>query len=267
MKSLILGRTCLGILDQFSYFNKYRIQSDKKNDKEVIWKCFKRLMFNHVFIQFPMMLFADWGLKKLGFRMDAESLPGISTILWQLAAFFIIEDFYFYWVHRLLHHKRIYKYVHKVHHNHAVPFGIAAEYAHPIETAVLGLGTILGPFCFARHLLTLWCWLVVRLWETIEDHSGYEIPWNPLNFIPFWGGAVHHDYHHKEFEGNYASVFTFWDWVFGTDIGFRASQKSKQKTGKTKWSDLIQKLGFADKSALLGEEMVKKQRFNSRKEK
>jgi len=42
---------------------------------------------------------------------------------------------------RLLHHHSIYKYVHKVHHDHAAPFGMAAEYAHPIETAFLGLGT------------------------------------------------------------------------------------------------------------------------------
>lgn len=32
---------------------------------------------------------------------------------------FIIEDFYFYWVHRLLHHPALYKHIHKVHHDYA----------------------------------------------------------------------------------------------------------------------------------------------------
>jgi sterol desaturase/sphingolipid hydroxylase (fatty acid hydroxylase superfamily) len=82
---------------------------------------------------------------------------------------------------------------------------------------VLGIGTLLGPLLFARHMVTLWAWLLVRLWETVEDHSGYDLPFNPTNFIPFWGGAVHHDFHHKTFDGPYASIFTWCDWMFGTD--------------------------------------------------
>jgi len=186
-------------------------------------------------------------------------LPSLRSIAMKIPLFFIVEDFYFYWVHRALHHKSIYKYVHKLHHTHAAPFGMAAEYAHPIETAILGFGTMLGPILFARHLLTLWIWLAVRLMETVEDHSGYEFPYSPTNCIPFWGGAVHHDYHHKEFEGNYASVFTLWDWVFSTDAGFRASQKQKKENKETQWSDLIEKLGF-HKSAVLRGEACEKQK-------
>mmetsp|Transcript_934 Transcript_934/g.1576 ORF Transcript_934/g.1576 Transcript_934/m.1576 type:complete len:105 (-) Transcript_934:6-320(-) len=80
--------------------------------------------------------------------------------------------------------------------------------------------------------------------ETVEDHSGYELPFSPTNFIPFWGGAVHHDFHHKEFEGNYASVFTLWDWVFGTDGNFRAAQLHKKAAGTTQWSDAVEKAGL-----------------------
>jgi methylsterol monooxygenase len=48
-------------------------------------------------------------------------------------------------MHRFMHWPPFYKKVHKVHHEYAAPFGIAAEYAHPIETMILGLGTIGGP--------------------------------------------------------------------------------------------------------------------------
>lgn len=51
---------------------------------------------------------------------------------------------------------------------------------------MLGLGTMLGPALFARHLLTVWVWLAIRIVETVEDHCGYDLPWNPTNLIPFW---------------------------------------------------------------------------------
>ena len=79
------------------------------------------------------------------------------------------------------------------------PFGIAMEHAAPIETFFLGIGMLFGPLFFAKHMVTLWAWLTVRLFETVEDHAGYDLPFNPTNLIPFWGGAVHHDFHHKTF--------------------------------------------------------------------
>ncbi|ETW07627.1 hypothetical protein H310_02097 [Aphanomyces invadans] len=223
-------------LDFIPYFRKYKIQENKPNTWNETWRCVKHLIFSHVVIQLPMILCSDWGLRQLGFTFDLP-LPAATTIAWQCFVSFILEDFYFYWVHRLLHHKSIYKYVHKIHHEYAAPFGIAAEYAHPIETMLLGVGTFLGPLLLTRHLLTLWVWLAVRLFETIDDHSGYELPWAWSNFLPFWAGPVHHDFHHEKFDGNYASVFTVWDYVFGTDGAFRQSQADRRAIGKSRWYD------------------------------
>jgi methylsterol monooxygenase len=39
----------------------------------------------------------------------------------------------------------------QVHHTYSAPFGLAAEYAHPIEVLVLGAGTVLAPLGY--------CWL------------------------------------------------------------------------------------------------------------
>lgn len=39
--------------------------------------------------------------------------PKLSTILAQLALFFVMEDAWHYMSHRLLHHRSIYKYIHK----------------------------------------------------------------------------------------------------------------------------------------------------------
>jgi len=218
------------LLDLVPGARRWKIQKPRATaleDTDQLWKCFKGIAWSHVVIELPMMMIFHFVVALMGFEIGMP-LPGWKTFVWQVPLFFVIEDTYFYWGHRFLHWKKIYKYIHKVHHEHQSPFGIAAEYAHPLETVFLGIGTVLGPFLFAKHLASLWVWLAFRLWETIEDHSGYDVPFNPTNLIPFWGGPVHHDFHHKNFDGNYASVFTYWDWIMGTDRDFQ----SKQLAGK-----------------------------------
>lgn len=46
------------------------------------------------------------------------------------------------------------------------------------------------------------------------------MPWSPTKYIPFYGGADHHDYHHYvggQSHSNFASVFTYCDFIYGTD--------------------------------------------------
>ena len=39
----------------------------------------------------------------------------------------------FYYLHRLLHHPRLYASVHKMHHEYSAPFALMAIYCHPVE--------------------------------------------------------------------------------------------------------------------------------------
>lgn len=55
--------------------------------------------------------------------------PAFSTMAAQIALFFVMEDAWHYCAHRLLHHKKLYKHIHKLHHEFSAPFGLAAEYA------------------------------------------------------------------------------------------------------------------------------------------
>ena len=64
--------------------------------------------------------------------MDNE-LPSIITIIWQLLICVQVDDFLFYWIHRLFHHKYLYKYFHKKHHEYKYPVAIAVEWVHPVE--------------------------------------------------------------------------------------------------------------------------------------
>lgn len=59
--------------------------------------------------------------------------------------------------------------------------------------------------------------------------SGYDIPLNPLHLVPFYGGARFHDFHHMNFIGNYASTFTWWDKLFGTDSQYNSYVEKVKK--------------------------------------
>eukprot|EP01119_Soliformovum_irregulare_P002229 TRINITY_DN12515_c0_g1_i1.p1 TRINITY_DN12515_c0_g1~~TRINITY_DN12515_c0_g1_i1.p1 ORF type:complete len:268 (+),score=51.62 TRINITY_DN12515_c0_g1_i1:78-881(+) len=220
------------IAEQIPSLRKYKIQPDKDNSIPLQWKTFKHVLFIHTLYQLPLMALSHDVLHFLGCG-QRPPFPTWTTMLSQCVLFYFIEDFYFYWIHRLLHWGPFYKYIHKVHHEHTAPFGIVGEYAHPAETLFLGLGSVAGPFLLKSHLLTLWVWLFFRIWQVIDAHSGYNFPWSLNRFIPFWGGADFHDFHHMTFVGNYASTFRIWDYVFGTDTKYYA-WKEKQKTATSK---------------------------------
>jgi methylsterol monooxygenase len=215
-------------VDFIPSLQKYKLQKNVVNNTQYTWRAYKKVLITHLLVQLPMMLmFHDVYMKQLGLSVSLP-LPSWGHTISVCILSFIIEDFYFYWVHRLLHHPALYKHIHKVHHDYAAPFGFAAEYAHPIETMVLGVGTVIGPLVLTRHYFTVLVWLIVRLFQTVEAHCGYDFPWSPRHFIPFWGGAEFHDYHHETFSGNYASSFIVWDWVFGTDVKYRERKMNKK---------------------------------------
>lgn len=111
---------------------------------------------------------------------------------------------------------------------------MTAEYASPIEVMFLGLGTVGSPVLWVLitkdlHLFTMYMWIVLRLFQAIDSHSGYDFPWSLRHFLPFWAGAEHHDVHHEKFIGNYASSFRWWDYLMDTEAGADAHQRRREK--------------------------------------
>ncbi|ETV99959.1 hypothetical protein H310_07414 [Aphanomyces invadans] len=218
---------------------KYKLQPTRLPTLGLYWKCLKLSLFNQVVLHGPVMLLLlhVWG--DLPTFSAALPLPTPSSMLWQLVLFVLVEDFIFYWCHRLLHWNKIYKYVHKVHHEFTAPFGLTAVYTHPVEELVTMLATLAGPLVCGSHVVCLWLWLVLRVVETIDSHSGYDFPFTWGHFVPVLSGPARHDYHHEKFDCNYGSTLAFWDWVCGTDKQFRALQRSKAAKGDRAWLDLF----------------------------
>lgn len=230
------------IIDRIPYFRKWKIQDTKIPTDREQWECFKAVIKSHLLVEaLPIWMFHPL-CAKLKISVDVP-FPSYYTMAWQIALFFACEDFWHYWAHRLFHVGWFYRKIHKQHHKYAAPFGLAAEYAHPVEVMSLGFGTVGFPIIYAYlakthpewalpdlHLFTITSWIVLRLFQAVDSHSGYDFPWSLNKFLPFWAGAEHHDAHHQYFIGNYASSFRWFDYCLDTESGPAAKAARERRS-------------------------------------
>ncbi|KZV60124.1 C-4 methyl sterol oxidase [Peniophora sp. CONT] len=215
------------IIDAIPYFRKWKIQQEKIPTPAEQWECTRSVLFAHFTVEAPLIVLFDPVAQLLHMRTWQVPFPTIWEALPQIAFFFFFEDMFHYFNHQLLHTPLLYKHIHKIHHKYSAPFGLAAEYAHPLEVLILATGTIAGPLLYAAatgnlHVVVVYAWITMRLFQAIDAHSGYDFPWSLQHFLPFWSGAEHHDFHHMAFVNNFSSSFRWWDRVLGTDDKYRA---------------------------------------------
>ncbi|CAM8879939.1 unnamed protein product [Rhodiola kirilowii] len=211
--------------------DRYKIQPKVKLSLSEMMKCYKDVMIMFFLVIGPLQLVSYPAIKFIGIRTGLP-LPSGWEILAQLVVYFTIEDYTNYWLHRYLHGKWGYENIHRVHHEYTAPFTFAAPYAHWAEVLLLGIPSFLGPAIAPGHMITFWLWIALRQIEAIDTHSGYDFPWSVTKYIPFYGGADHHDYHHYvggQSQSNFASTFTYCDYIYGTDKGYRYQKKILQK--------------------------------------
>jgi methylsterol monooxygenase len=169
--------------------------------------------------------------------------------LLDFAIYNVLEDFLFYWTHRLFHIPYFYKRFHYIHHTYEAPYSLVGTscsvplarclrtpidgfvmcirvggIAHPVEFVLnFMLPFLAGPFLCASlwgtHILTYCAWQLFREMRSTEAHSGYLLPWHMSHFLKFIGymGAPMHDVHHrrKGMKTNFGS-YVFWDLICGT---------------------------------------------------
>ncbi|KAF7712947.1 Uncharacterized protein PECH_002320 [Penicillium ucsense] len=226
------------IIDSLGLFKQYKIQGNKVPSVREQWDCAKWVLLSHVTVELPQIWLFHPMAQFFGLSTSVP-FPSVLTMAYQIAIFFVMEDAWHYWFHRALHYGPLYKAIHKIHHQYSAPFGLAAEYASPIEVMILGFGTVSCPIIWCAitgnlHILTMYVWIVLRLAQAIDAHSGYEFPWSLHHFLPFWAGADHHDLHHEKFIGNYSSSFRWWDYVLDTEYTPEALKRRRANPSSAK---------------------------------
>lgn len=132
----------------------------------------------------------------------------------------LFHDAYFYWTHRLMHSRWLFRHVHGVHHRSRNPSPWAAYAFHPVEALINGLVTPLILWAVPVHGGVL---LVFSLHQIIRNAHGHlSIETLPRGFARHWLGrhfttTTHHHLHHEDGRGNYGLWFTGWDRWCGTE--------------------------------------------------
>ncbi|SPO27582.1 probable sterol delta 5,6-desaturase [Ustilago trichophora] len=152
-------------------------------------------------------------------RGHSKLYNNISDFGWVYAVlsvplFLVFTDFLIYWVHRLEHHPRVYKHIHKPHHKWLVPTPYASHAFHPLDGYFQSLPYHIFPFVFPLHRVVSICLFVfVNLWS-ILIHDSDMICNSPLEKVI--NGPSHHTLHHLFFTCNYGQYFTVCDRVGGS---------------------------------------------------
>jgi sterol desaturase/sphingolipid hydroxylase (fatty acid hydroxylase superfamily) len=156
-----------------------------------------------------------WAYARMGWGIRAAS-PSVLSIAVSFIVSMLLFDTWFYWLHRLIHSRWLFRTVHLWHHRTSAPevwsnnsdllldtlflqsYWLAAHFLIPIAPAVLAAHKLYDQFTGAM------------------GHCGYEhagrIAWPPSPIL----SVTHHDQHHRFAACNYATHFSLWDRMLGT---------------------------------------------------
>lgn len=144
---------------------------------------------------------------------------GFLYLIGALILMLFIHDTYFYWMHRLIHHPRLFKTIHLVHHKSTNPSPWTSYAFHPLEALLESFVFVIFLFAIPIHPILLSTFFLINLFITVSGHHGFEFL--PTGWTKHWLGkwintSVSHNQHHKYFNKNYGLYFTFWDRMMGT---------------------------------------------------
>lgn len=176
-----------------------------------------RLEMKQANVAFPIMavLTVPWFLAEVrGYSKlydTTEEGPGSWYTWFQIPFFLFFTDSLIYWIHRGLHHPRVYKYIHKPHHKWIMPTPFASHAFHPLDGYAQGLPYHMFPFLFPLSKVASVAFFVfVNIWTVLIHDGEYAHNSAIIN------GAACHTMHHLYFNYNYGQFTTLWDRLGGS---------------------------------------------------
>ena len=210
-------------------YNKYFLKSDEEKEKRRIQerrptdKGIRREIYLSVqsILIFAIMATGLFQIYKCGWTSiywDTFEYP----LYYLPLSFFlclVIHDTLFYWTHRFMHWRPVFKYTHAGHHKSVSPTPWAIFAFQPAEAIIQFLCLSLIVIFVPLKPIILAAYLSYDSMIIIAGHTGHEM-------IPSWmskhwlfkgfNNVTHHDNHHTNMRHNFGAFFNVWDRWMGT---------------------------------------------------
>lgn len=187
---------------------------DKDFLRELIYSSISMLIFTVIGYILFFTKFTDYT------KIYADPLEkGIGYFIFSIVLMAVLDDTFFYWMHRLYHHPKLFKYVHLVHHQSNNPNPLTAYSLHPFEAILTSSFFVIISFVFPINYWAVSAYMFFTLIHNFYGHLGYEILPTKLihSKLGKWlNTSINHNQHHKFFDHNYGLYFRFWDEMMGT---------------------------------------------------
>jgi sterol desaturase/sphingolipid hydroxylase (fatty acid hydroxylase superfamily) len=149
-----------------------------------------------------------------------------------LPLLYITYDFFYTLFHRGLHHRKVYKYIHKHHHRQKAPSrgNVDAVNVHPVEFLIGEYNHLFALWLVSRflvpvHVLTTLVFIVLGGFLASLNHTRFDL--STSGWLKGLYEVRNHDVHHWFPESNYGQYLMLWDHVFGSFKPYPESKKSE----------------------------------------
>ena len=117
--------------------------------------------------------------------LDLDALPALHVAAFQILFCMVIQSSIEYWIHReFFHHPWFYTRFHKQHHEYHASEPLASEYFSFVESLGNGVIPVLsGPLIICPHMLVTLIWVFIRVAESADSHSGFDLPFSPFRLF------------------------------------------------------------------------------------
>ena len=140
-----------------------------------------------------------------------------SNPVWFIVLILLIPywaSFYFYWMHRSLHWRPLYRRVHSWHHKNVVTGPWSGLAMHPLEQFLLFGDTLLYLIVASHPIHVIFNFMFHGIIAP-TSHAGFDAV-RLTKRHSFGLGDFYHQLHHRFIDCNYGTVETPWDQWFGT---------------------------------------------------